>query len=128
MLNEEMLFFLMKKKIPDLQSTTQFDTTDCYTPQYNIHIELKCRRKKYQTILIEKYKYDTLISKKKSRYICSFPDGTIYSFNLKKIDEPIWIEKMLPISTDFHNEQHKLKLVGFIPIEKGKNITKYLEN
>ena len=57
-------------------------------------IELKCRNKHYDDLIIEKDKYDALIRRAKQYettpfYINSTPQG-IYVFNLSKIDEHIW--------------------------------------
>ena len=59
---------------------------DCYSPDTYHRIELKCRSKHYDTLLIEKKKYDAMIAKCNDNldvpmYINSTPLG-IYRFNL----------------------------------------------
>lgn len=83
-------------------------------------IELKCRNKHYDELLIEKDKYDALIQRSKEfgttpMYINSTPEG-IYVFNLKKIPEPQWEEKGgLPTTSHFTDRRKIVKTVGFLP-------------
>ena len=129
-MNEEILFNLLKKLIPDLSQTNQFSFRDAYSKKYDLSIELKCRTSNYKMILIEKIKYDRLIRLNAVRYINSMPSG-IYSFNLKKIEEPIWFEKELPINTEFDNKNKieklkKVKTIGLLDLSLSDNITKLL--
>jgi hypothetical protein len=129
-MNEEILFNLIKKLIPDLSQTNQFSFRDAYSKKHDLSIELKCRYKNYQQLIIEKIKYDNLIRLNSVRYINSMPSG-IYSFNLKKIEEPIWFEKELPVNTEFENKNKieklkKVKIIGLLDLSLSDNITKLL--
>jgi hypothetical protein len=126
-LNEKQLFQLIKENLlPDLVSTDEYNHNDGFSLQYGITIELKCRTRHFDTLVIEKPKYDALIAKKKCRYINSTPQG-IYSWNLKKIPEPNWIQKEMVSSTlYFRNSNMTLKTVGYLHIKDAKNITKNL--
>jgi len=129
-MNEEILFNLIKKLIPDLSQTNQFSFRDAYSKKHHLSIELKCRYKNYQQLIIEKIKYDNLIRLNSVRYINSMPSG-IYSFNLKKIEEPIWFEKELPVNTEFENKNKieklkKVKIIGLLDLSLSDNITKLL--
>jgi hypothetical protein len=77
---------------------------DCYDIETQNRIELKCRRKHYSTLILEKSKYDALIKESAKNldipvYINSTPEG-IYFFNLNKI-EVKWYFKSLPATTEF---------------------------
>lgn len=120
-MNEQQLFEIIKRYIPDLERTDQYNPKDAYSKYYNLSIELKCRDRHYNQLLIEKMKWDNLILNDNVRYICSTPLG-IYSFNLHKIDEPIWFEKLLPHTTEFKDIDNIYKLVGYLDILDAKII------
>ena len=124
-MNEKELFLLVKKIIPDLQETTTYSFRDGYSSDLKLSIELKCRRRHYDYLLIEKSKYDKLISNKRMRYINSTPQG-IFSFNLKKIEEPNWWVEEMPATTDFDRCKRVNKEVGYLNIKDAKNITDLL--
>jgi hypothetical protein len=125
-LDETKLFNLLKNNlIPDLEKTDQFNSSDATSNEYNLSIELKCRNEHYTTLLIEKKKYDKLILNSKCRYIVSTSLG-IFSFNLKKIKEPVWYEQWLPNTYHFDKPELTLKEVGYLHINQAKNITNQL--
>ena len=77
---------------------------DCYDIETQNRIELKCRRKHYDTLILEKGKYDALILESSKNldipiYINSTPEG-VYLFNLNEIDIK-WFTKSLPATTEF---------------------------
>ncbi len=124
-MNEQTLFGLIKSVIPDLQSTDQYSYRDAYSPKYDLTIELKCRHKHYDFLLIEKIKYDKLIKHNRVRYINSTPIG-IFSFDLKKIEEPTWYEYVLPKETEFYNRNKIPKIVGMLTISQAEDLSHYL--
>jgi len=84
------------------------------------YIELKCRRTHYDTLLIEKKKWDYLADIRartgaKTLYINSTPRG-IYQFDLGALIEPEWALKRLPITTDFANKATNERLAGYLDI------------
>jgi hypothetical protein len=125
-MNEKELFQLIKVKlVPDLDKTTLYSFRDGYSDKLKLSVELKCRRRHYEYLLIERSKYNKLIQSKKMRYINSTPVG-IYSFNLNKIPEPNWWVEEMPESTDFNRFQLVNKEVGYLNINDAKNISKLL--
>jgi hypothetical protein len=125
-MNEKQLFQLIKTKlIPDLDSTTLYSFRDGYSDKLKLSVELKCRRRHYEYLLIEKSKYDKLIQSKKMRYINSTPLG-VYSFNLRTIPQPNWWVEEMPESTDFNRHERINKTVGYLNINDAKDISKLL--
>lgn len=125
-LKESDLFDLLKKLIPDLEKTDQFNSVDAFSLNRQKFYEFKCRRTDYVDLLIEKIKFDSLKTKGKVYYINSTPKG-IYSFNILKIQEPIWLVKLMPKTTDFERNDKVDKVVGYLNIYRdGKEITDLL--
>jgi hypothetical protein len=124
--NEKKLFDELKKLIPDLEKTSdEYDYSDAYSISKNLRAELKCRGESYDTLLIEKYKWDKLIDcpEKNVYYINSTPNG-IYMFDIKKQLEPIWEVQKHNKTTMFENNEKVDKLVGFYDVEtQSINIT-----
>jgi hypothetical protein len=125
-MTERELFSLVKKLIPDLKETSTYSYRDGYSNDLKLTIELKCRRRHYDYLLIEKSKYEKLLQNKRMRYINSTPVG-IFSFNLNKIEEPNWWVEEMPASTDFNRSQRINKEVGYLNINDAKNITNILQ-
>ena len=124
-MTEKELFKLVKNLIPDLKETSTFSYKDGYSDDLKLTIELKCRRRHYDYLLIERSKYKQLLRNKRMRYINSTPEG-IFSFNLSKIEEPNWWIEEMPASTDFNRSQRINKEVGYLNIKDAKNITDIL--
>lgn len=124
-MTEKELFKLVKNLIPDLKETSTFSYKDGYSDDLKLTIELKCRRRHYDYLLIERSKYKQLLRNKRMRYINSTPEG-IFSFNLSKIEEPNWWIEEMPASTDFNRSQRVNKEVGYLNIKDAKNITDIL--
>lgn len=123
MWNEEQLFDWLKEYVYfDLvKAKNQMSRWDCYSPKFKHRIELKCRRKHYDSLLLEKSKYDAMIFEAGKHmdipmYINSTPEG-IYSFDLLEI-EPEWIFKSLRATTQFANNKNVLKKIAFLDIDK----------
>jgi hypothetical protein len=121
-LTEKRLFDIIKKYIPDLTETDEYNFSDAYSLSRNARYEFKCRRTHYDNLLIEKIKWDKLIKCDNVKYINSTPNG-VYSFDLKVIKEPYWEEREMPKTTEFENKEKSIKLVGYINISEGKDIT-----
>ncbi len=117
------LFNIVKlTHVPDLQkSEKQYSRYDCYSEKYKMDIELKCRNKHYDELLIEKDKYDALLKRSEDFgttpiYINSTPDG-IFVFNLGKLPEPKWEDKGgMPTTSHFSDRRKIVKTVGFLPV------------
>lgn len=112
--------YLRLNFLPDLErSANQFERFDCTSQSARLHVELKCRRSHYDTLLIEKKKFDALIVRSAQLqfspcYINSTPQG-IFGFNLSKI-EPSWQTELMPATTDFTNTDKIEKVVGFLSV------------
>ena len=123
-MNEELLFtFLREGLYPDLvKSEGIYDSYDCISRQAGHYIELKCRARHYDTLLIEEMKYRKLITQAAERdlvpyYINSTPLG-IYSFDLMDIPEPEWFNHIMPATSEFENQEKITKSVGYLDIEE----------
>jgi len=124
-MNEKILFRLINSVVPDLEKLDQFNYRDAYSKKYDLSIELKCRHKHYEDLLIEKIKWDKLIKHNRVRYINSTPIG-IFSFDLKKISEPIWTIRDMPHHTEFTNTENVEKMIGFLSIYKAEDLSHLL--
>jgi hypothetical protein len=126
MSEQELYAFLKENHIPDLEMSDEpMSHWDCYSAKYQYDIELKCRRTHYDDLLIEKMKYDNLISRATKFgttpiYINSTPLG-IYVFNLSAV-EIDWQTKKMPATTDFARKEKVDKVVGFLNLTKAKKI------
>ena len=128
-LDEQGLFNLLKEKLVfDLKQTEQFHYSDCFSSTKYLIAELKCRRVHYDELIIEQSKYNKLMSNNNDweiRYINSTPIG-IYSFDLRRIEEPKWFLKDCKKTTDFEDNSYTPKIVGMLDIKQAINITKLL--
>ena len=123
MKEKELFTYLKENHYPDLvKSRNQFSRWDCYETSKGYRIELKCRRTHYDTLLLEKKKYDAIIQKCEDNldiplYICSTPKG-VYQFNLFMI-EPDWeVNNKNPATTDFTNNRRVEKEVTYLDINQ----------
>jgi hypothetical protein len=127
-MNEQSLFEYLKQNYwKDLeQSEDKFSSWDCFSKSTNTRIELKCRKKHYSDLMIEKSKYYKLIKKyiednEIPLYINSTPNG-IFVFDLREIN-PIWItDNKMPKTTEFNITAVIEKTYSLININKGKKI------
>jgi hypothetical protein len=126
-MNEKQLFNLIKTKlIKDLQPTDEMNHKDGYSPKLDMSIEFKCRTRHFDTILMEKKKYEELMRFSKGRYIVSTPEG-IFSWNVKKLKNIVWVQKELPTTTMYFREVlRELKTITMLNIKDAKNITNIL--
>ena len=119
--------YLVENVYTDLvKSKNQMSRWDCYSPLTGHRIELKCRRLHYETLLLERKKFDAMILECEKHldipiYINSTPKG-IFSFNLHLI-EPDWeINNKNPATTQFGNTQKIEKEVTYLNINKAKQL------
>ncbi len=123
--NEDDLFRYIKTfYIPDLEkSKDRYCGYDCFSKSFKCIIELKCRKRHYEELMIEKMKYNSLMKYKcKSYYINSTPVG-VYSFDIHKIN-PEWTNQLpMPKTTDFHIFRKEVKKeYGLLKISQAKKI------
>jgi len=102
-----------------------YSKSDCYDIATKHRIELKCRAKHYDDLIIEKNKYKYLVDVSKKYgdipiYINSTPKG-IYLFKLNNIKFK-WFQKSLPKTTDFKNKKTVKKEISKININQSIKI------
>lgn len=123
-MNEEQLFnYLKKHYIYDLSKCEdQFSSYDCFSTTYRCVIELKCRNKHYDDLMLEKTKYDSLKKLNcNALYINSTPKG-IYIFNINDI-KPKWItDTSMPKQTEFSNNDKIEKTYTLISVHNSIKI------
>jgi len=125
---EKDLFDWLKENVYlDLvKSKNQMSRWDCYSPSKGHRIELKCRKKHYDTLLLEKKKYDAMINEVSKHldtpfYINSTPEG-IYSFNLFFIKKDWEVNYLNPATTQFANTNRIAKEVTYLKTTDGKKL------
>lgn len=105
MIEKDLFEYLRSNYYPDLvMAKSKISKWDCYSPDQYHRIELKCRGKHYDELLIEKRKFDAMIEKCEDNldvpyYINYTPEG-IYRFNLYKAT-PSWFVKKIRATTQF---------------------------
>ena len=122
---EKALFDYIKENyMPDLElAKDKYSAYDCYSKEHKCVIELKCRRTHYDTLFIEKMKYDKLMTLGcEVRYINSTPKG-IYSFNLNTL-KTNWVDRTMNKQTDFSNNKDVVKKVMEIDISLSTELLK----
>ena len=117
---QELFNYIKGRYLEDLvKSADQYDYHDCTSTLYRLHIELKCRHKHYDELLIEQDKYKALIAHAQELgftpfYVNATPQG-IYAFNLRKITVK-WTTKKLPVKTEFKDQGLIDKTVALLPV------------
>lgn len=123
-MNEEQLFnYLKKHYIYDLSKCEdEYSSYDCFSATYRCVIELKCRNKHYDDLMLEKTKYDSLKKLNcNALYINSTPKG-IYIFNINDIN-PNWItDTSMPKQTEFFNNDRIEKTYTLISVHNSIKI------
>ena len=126
-LKERGLFKWLKDNIYfDLEKARdEHSRWDCKSDHYRHRIELKCRRKHYPTMMIEKSKYDALVSMGRRSgnapiYINSTPEG-IFAWDLSLISLE-WTLQACPKTTDFRDNEKILKEVSYLNINTAKKL------
>ena len=121
MKEQDLFEYLRAFYYPDLvKANKQMSRWDCYSPKTFARIELKCRGKHYDTLLIEKKKYDAMIEKCDDNldiplYINYTPAG-IFKFNLYLVN-PIWETQYHNKTTEFSNTNKIAKEVAMLNVK-----------
>tara|TARA_R110000822_G_C15024079_1_gene463475 strand:+ start:89 stop:484 length:396 start_codon:yes stop_codon:yes gene_type:complete len=125
---EEDLFNWLKENlyIDLVKAKNQMSRWDCYSPSAGHRIELKCRKKHYETLLLEKKKYDAMVTEANKHldtpvYINSTPEG-IYSFNLYFIKKDWEVNFRNPATTQFSNTGRISKEVTYLKTTDGNKL------
>ena len=129
-MDEKQLYQILKEKyLEDLaESDDQYSRYDCYSLRHNLDIELKCRNRHYNNLILERKKYDALIARSEKHqtrplYINSTPKG-IYIFDLSKI-KPEFHCRYLPKTTQFYNRVRVEKEVAYLDTKKATRFIPY---
>lgn len=119
--SEQDLYVYLLKDIVDLEKASdRFSVYDFYSISKQALFEVKVRKTHYDKLLIERDKYEAVLSKSyefgyTAYYICATPTG-VYVFDLSVIDEPAWSTRYMPTTTEFSNREKKIKNVGYIDV------------
>jgi len=129
MKEQELFDWLKAGHYSDLEkSSNEYDGFDCTSNHFKMFIELKSRLTHYDTLLLERKKFDFLVTTAKVLnyepwYINSTPIG-VWAFPLNSVVKDLeWVEKWLPTTTEFQDKSKTTKLVTFLPIELGVKLT-----
>ncbi len=130
--NEQQLFDFIKDNFINDLNPSEYSTSryDCFSERYQMDIELKCRRKHYEGLIIEKGKYDALMHRCKTYgtipvYIKSTPEG-VWGFYLQQFDL-VWEHRDLPKQTDFSRREKISKEISYLPVLEGIDLLSLLD-
>ena len=122
-MNEQQLYnYLRTRYLQDLEQVVdQYEAYDCFSEYGRLQIELKCRSKHYDLLLLERDKYDALMATAVARgyapwYVNSTPSG-VYAFDLCKFNL-WWTERDFPASTEFGSASKVRKSVTYLPVSQ----------
>ena len=123
MKEQELFDWLKAGHYSDLEkSSNEYDGFDCTSSRFQMFIELKSRLTHYDTLLLERKKFDFLVVTAEVLgyqpwYINSTPLG-VWAFPLNSVVKDLeWVDKWLPTTTEFQNKSKTSKLVTFLPLE-----------
>jgi len=129
MKEQELFDWLKAGHYSDLEkSSNEYDGFDCTSSRFQMFIELKSRLTHYDTLLLERKKFDFLVVTAEVLgyqpwYINSTPLG-VWAFPLNSVVKDLeWVDKWLPTTTEFQNKSKTSKLVTFLPLELGVKLT-----
>ena len=119
---DELFDFLKHGYYLDLvRAKSPMSRWDCYSPATRHRIELKCRKKHYDTLLIERKKYQAVMDTCQDNfdvpvYICSTPSG-VFLFNLLNVSPEWEINRRNPATSVFGNRTRVEKEVAYLNIK-----------
>jgi hypothetical protein len=130
LVGENKLFKLLLKIIPDLKNLDEFNPKDFYSQESDCYFEIKTRTRHFDTIGIEKVKWNHLRQFKRSRFVVMTPKG-IWSWNVNRIKEPVWEKRIGPTSTYFSHQTeitHVEKQIGYLNFKDAKDLSYLLSD
>ena len=129
MKEQELFDWLKAGHYSDLEkSSNEYDGFDCTSSRFQMFIELKSRLTHYDTLLLERKKFDFLVVTAEVLgyqpwYINSTPLG-VWAFPLNSVVKDLeWVDKWLPTTTEFQDKSKTTKSVTFLPVELGIKLT-----
>ncbi len=126
MKEKELFDYLVSCCYSDLvKARSPLSRWDCYSPETFHRIELKCRSTHYETLLIERKKYDAIIAKCNDNldipiYINSTPKG-VYRFNLYLVN-PVWETQYHNKTTEFKNNKKIPKEIAMLDVNEAETL------
>lgn len=120
--------------IPDLLLYKEnYTVCDCFSEDFKMQIELKCRRRHYDSLMIEYLKWSSLLraskeNKTRAIYINSTPKGVwVFDLNhLEKTEALEWEIQTLPAKTQWGKGETKEKKIAYLDLALGTDITQKL--
>ena len=131
MKEKELFDYLRKHFYPSLvRSRNKFARWDCYDINGFNRMELKSRTRHYNTLLIERPKFDALIKKCKDNidtplYVCYTPKA-IYIWNLFRVNLDWETNTRNPKNTYFGGSEKVEKEVAYLDIKDALELPNYL--
>ena len=123
----DLIEWLKENIYPDLvKAKNQMSRWDCYSPEAHHRIELKCRRKHYDTLLIERGKYEAVLLESKKHldipiFIASTPEG-VFSFNLLIVNFEWEVNSRNPRTTQFGGNERVTKEVAYMNVKEATQL------
>jgi len=123
MIEKDLFKYMQENHFEDLvMARGKMSRWDCYSPSLRYRLELKCRKRHYDTLLLERCKFESMVKECRRHsdvplYVNSTPTG-IYAFDLSLI-EPEWFTKRLPSTTEWGGKWID-KEVTMLDISKAK--------
>lgn len=123
----DLIQWLKQNLYPDLvKAKNPMSRWDCYSPSEGHRIELKCRRKHYDTLLIERGKYEAVVAESSKHldipiFIVSTPEG-IYSFNLLQVTFNWEVNNRNPRTTEFGGSERVTKEVSYMNVKEATKL------
>jgi len=119
--NEDWIYFELKKVYPDLVNLNIYNEhshNDYRSASEESTSEGKGRTEDFDTLLIEKYKWDRLITlpDKNILYVCATPKRVVM-FDVKNLPEPNWEVQKHNKTTRFKDNEKIDKVVGFYDVK-----------
>ena len=127
-LTEVDLFIWLKRHYYyDLRSSGgQYSFYDCYSLEFRFYAELKMRSKHYDTLLIERSKYDRIVkianaNRSEALYIVGTPLG-VWQYEVATLGID-WVDMPdLPVTSQFENKERVTKKVGLLPLNEATQL------
>lgn len=123
----DLFLWLKRHYYPDLRSNAgQYSFYDCWSAEFHFYAELKVRSSHYETLIIEKPKYDRIVrlgmaNRFDALYICSTPEG-VWQFDVALLGID-WVDMPgLPVTSNFDNTERITKKVGLLPLKHGRRL------
>ena len=120
----DLFLWLKKHYYPDLRSNAgEYSFYDAWSAEFRFYAELKARSTHYETLIIEKAKYDRIVkignaNRFDALYICSTPQG-VWQFDVALLSI-VWEDMPgLPVTSQFENNERVTKTVGLLPLQAG---------